>query len=48
MSGSGGYYKYRCRYFYTHNCQNWVYVNNGTCQSCAVSSHARPHPHRLG
>ncbi|KAG6015876.1 hypothetical protein E4U54_002799 [Claviceps lovelessii] len=21
---SGGFYKYRCKYFYTHNCQNWA------------------------
>ncbi|KAI7784288.1 hypothetical protein SLS64_007050 [Diaporthe eres] len=24
MSGSGGFYKYRCKYFYTHNCTNWA------------------------
>lgn len=37
MSGSGGYYKYRCKYFLTHNCPNWVWVNNATCASCLVS-----------
>ncbi|KAG6048448.1 hypothetical protein E4U39_007317, partial [Claviceps sp. Clav50 group G5] len=21
---SGGFYKYRCKYFYTHDCQNWA------------------------
>ncbi|KAK3946243.1 hypothetical protein QBC46DRAFT_3005 [Diplogelasinospora grovesii] len=34
MSGSGGFYKYRCKYFYTHNCPNWVWVNNAPCASC--------------
>ncbi|KAJ4424457.1 hypothetical protein N0V82_000781 [Gnomoniopsis sp. IMI 355080] len=33
-SGSGGFYKYRCKYFYTHNCSNWVYVSNAPCASC--------------
>lgn len=36
MSGSGGFYKYRCKYFYTHNCQNWVWVNKAACASCLV------------
>ncbi|KAI5860336.1 hypothetical protein GGS23DRAFT_233163 [Durotheca rogersii] len=36
MSGSGGFYKYRCKYFYTHNCPNWVYVNNSPCASCCA------------
>ncbi|KAI2610675.1 uncharacterized protein GGS25DRAFT_518972 [Hypoxylon fragiforme] len=36
MSGSGGYYKYRCKYFYTHNCPNWVYVNNSPCANCCA------------
>ncbi|KAI1498620.1 hypothetical protein F5X99DRAFT_392879 [Biscogniauxia marginata] len=36
MSGSGGFFRYRCKYFYTHNCPNWVYVNNTPCQSCAA------------
>lgn len=34
MSGSGGFYKYRCKYFYSHNCQNWVWVNGSPCASC--------------
>ncbi|KAL4727573.1 hypothetical protein ACLX1H_004256 [Fusarium chlamydosporum] len=34
MSGAGGFYKYRCKYFYTHNCPNWVWVNNAPCASC--------------
>lgn len=38
MSGSGGFYKYRCKYFYTHNCTNWVYVNNSPCANCLVST----------
>ncbi|KAI5926046.1 hypothetical protein F4810DRAFT_621012 [Camillea tinctor] len=36
MSGSGGFFKYRCKYFYTHNCPNWVYVNNTPCPSCCA------------
>ncbi|KAI0537706.1 hypothetical protein GGR58DRAFT_329430 [Xylaria digitata] len=36
MSGSGGFYKYRCKYFYTHECPNWVYVNNTACASCSA------------
>ena len=39
MSGSGGYYKYRCKYFYTHNCTNWVYINKTACANCAVSQY---------
>ncbi|OAQ73224.2 hypothetical protein VFPPC_00992 [Pochonia chlamydosporia 170] len=31
---SGGFYKYHCKYFYTHNCQNWVWVNNAPCATC--------------
>ncbi|KAG5929830.1 hypothetical protein E4U42_004350 [Claviceps africana] len=31
---STGFYKYRCKYFYTHNCQNWVWVNNAPCATC--------------
>ncbi|EPE25632.1 hypothetical protein GLAREA_01544 [Glarea lozoyensis ATCC 20868] len=27
MSGSGGYYKYRCKYFFTHNCPHWVWAD---------------------
>ncbi|KAK7746770.1 hypothetical protein SLS53_001958 [Cytospora paraplurivora] len=34
MSASGGFYTYRCKYFYTHNCTNWVYTNNAPCPSC--------------
>lgn len=41
MSGSGGFYKYRCKYFYTHNCTNWVYVNNAPCANCLVSLRVR-------
>ena len=38
MSGSGGYYKYRCKYWLTYNCPNWVWVNNAPCAHCLVSS----------
>jgi len=34
MSGSGGYYKYRCKYWLTYNCPNWVWVNNAPCAYC--------------
>lgn len=37
MSGSGGYYKYRCKYWLTYNCSNWVWVNNAPCAHCLVS-----------
>jgi hypothetical protein len=37
MSGSAGYYKYRCKYFLTHNCPHWVWVNNASCAHCLVS-----------
>ena len=37
MSGSGGYYKYRCKYWLTYNCPNWVWVNNAPCAYCLVS-----------
>ena len=36
MSGSGGYYKYRCKYRLTYNCPNWVWVNNAPCAHCLV------------
>ncbi|KAF8453443.1 hypothetical protein BGX38DRAFT_1090628 [Terfezia claveryi] len=36
MSGSG-YYRFRCKNFYTHNCENWVWVNNSPCAECVVS-----------
>lgn len=39
MSGSGGYYKYRCKYWLTYNCPNWVWVNNAPCAHCLVSLH---------
>ncbi|KAK0634659.1 hypothetical protein B0T17DRAFT_611630 [Bombardia bombarda] len=31
---SGGYYKYRCKYFYTYDCTEWVYVNGAACAVC--------------
>lgn len=34
MSGSGGYYKYRCKYWLTHDCPHWVWVNNAPCAHC--------------
>jgi hypothetical protein len=38
MSGSGGFYKYRCKYFYTYNCPNWVYCNGHACAMCLVGT----------
>lgn len=40
-SGSGGFYKYRCKYFYTYNCSNWVYVSQAPCANCLVSLPAK-------
>jgi len=34
MSGSGGYYKYRCKYWMIYNCPHWVWVNNAACPHC--------------
>lgn len=42
MSGSGGFYKYRCKYFYAKSCQNWVYVNGEACITCLVSLSVPP------
>ncbi|CAG8973371.1 hypothetical protein HYALB_00000134 [Hymenoscyphus albidus] len=52
MSGSGGYYKYRCKYFYTHNCPHWVWVNNAPCAHCLADGRdfdtsMIPNPFRL-
>ncbi|KAL2116070.1 hypothetical protein VTJ04DRAFT_10325 [Mycothermus thermophilus] len=33
-AGGGGFYKYRCKNFYTHNCTNWVYCNGHACADC--------------
>jgi hypothetical protein len=32
-----GFFKYHCRYSYTHGCRSWVWVNNGECTICLVS-----------
>ncbi|KAI1359187.1 hypothetical protein F5Y08DRAFT_320178 [Xylaria arbuscula] len=42
MSGSGGFYKYRCTYFFTHECPNWVYVVNGVCAECSARGREYP------
>ncbi|KAI1187789.1 hypothetical protein F5B17DRAFT_398350 [Nemania serpens] len=36
MSGTGGYYRFRCKYFLSHDCQNWVYIRNGVCAECSA------------
>ena len=46
MSGSGGFYKYRCKHFYTYNCPNWVYCNGHACAMCLVSIHCATTPNR--
>ncbi|KAK4242154.1 hypothetical protein C8A03DRAFT_29578 [Achaetomium macrosporum] len=54
MSGSGGFYKYRCKYFYTYNCPNWVYCNGHACAMClaegreAVDKEPAMPPHSQG
>lgn len=48
MSGSGGFYKYRCKYFYAKSCQNWVYVNGEACMTCLVSHAAVRGPRTWG
>ncbi|KAF8418081.1 hypothetical protein EV426DRAFT_720847 [Tirmania nivea] len=35
MSGPG-FYKFRCKNFYTHDCENWVWVNNSPCAACVA------------
>jgi hypothetical protein len=35
MSGSGGFYKYPCKYF-LNGCGGWTYVNNDPCEYCLV------------
>ncbi len=34
---SSGFYKYRCKYFLTHNCPNWVYCHGHPCALCLVN-----------
>lgn len=36
-----GFYKYRCKYFLTHNCQNWLYVIDRPCANCLVSPYPK-------
>ncbi|KAK3317188.1 hypothetical protein B0T19DRAFT_446164 [Cercophora scortea] len=42
MSGSGGFNKYRCKFFLTHNCNNWVWVNGGECAMCMANGYSDP------
>lgn len=37
MSGSGGYPKFRCKYFQTHGCERWVMCKGTPCPWCVVS-----------
>ncbi|KAB5586204.1 hypothetical protein GE09DRAFT_57004 [Coniochaeta sp. 2T2.1] len=36
MSGSGGYAKFRCKYFSTYGCDKWVWVMNTACPYCVA------------
>ncbi|KAG0641449.1 hypothetical protein HOY80DRAFT_1135259 [Tuber brumale] len=36
MSGSG-FYKFRCKYWLTYNCRQWVWVNNSACAECVAA-----------
>ena len=40
---SSGFYKYRCKYFLTHNCPNWVYCHGHPCALCLVNSQHLSH-----
>ncbi|KAL2265595.1 hypothetical protein VTJ83DRAFT_6695 [Remersonia thermophila] len=44
MSGGGGFYKYRCKNFYTHNCPNWVYCNGHACSMCLAEGRDAAEP----
>ncbi|KAJ6782439.1 hypothetical protein PWT90_07996 [Aphanocladium album] len=33
-SPGGGFYKYRCKYFLSHDCKNWVWVIDTPCSTC--------------
>ncbi len=39
---SGGINRYRCKYFFTHHCPNWNYINHVACTMCMVSARVRP------
>ncbi|KAK4163010.1 hypothetical protein QBC43DRAFT_335755 [Cladorrhinum sp. PSN259] len=31
---SGGFNKFRCKYWLTHDCPNWVFMNGRACGAC--------------
>jgi hypothetical protein len=37
LGKSSGRGRYRCKYFFTHDCQNWVYGKHSNCATCSVS-----------
>ncbi|KAI1091568.1 hypothetical protein F5B19DRAFT_493302 [Rostrohypoxylon terebratum] len=39
---SGRYYRFRCKYFLTHNCPNWVWVNRSPCAMCCAEGRDNP------
>lgn len=41
MAGNG-FYKYRCKYFISHGCDNWVWVAKAPCATCLVSKDDLP------
>ncbi|OAA63073.1 hypothetical protein ISF_04949 [Cordyceps fumosorosea ARSEF 2679] len=44
-SPGGGFYKYRCKYFFTFECKNWVWVNDTPCSTClAMGRDDEPYP----
>ncbi|KAJ8133251.1 hypothetical protein O1611_g376 [Lasiodiplodia mahajangana] len=48
MSGGGGFYKFRCKYFFTHECPNWIYVNGTACAQCVSRGRdADPETHQF-
>ena len=44
MSGGGGYHKFRCKYFYSHNCNEWVDFNGRSCMNCVVGGTSMGNP----
>ncbi|KAK4190326.1 hypothetical protein QBC35DRAFT_378294 [Podospora australis] len=39
---SGGYSKFRCKYFLTHDCPNWVFMNGHACAACLAEGREAP------
>ncbi|VBB83736.1 Putative protein of unknown function [Podospora comata] len=41
---SGGFNKYRCKYFLSYNCPNWVFMNGHACGSCLAEGREAMEP----